>query len=90
MKEYYDKTLIPIFKTIFIGMVFYDIDGEDVEHNLQAGEKRLLDLRHIAAIEESVEFDIECVKGTKNIIFRGELFFIKLSGLGKDGYKLWQ
>ena len=34
-------------------MVFYDIDGEDVEHNLQAGGKRLLDLRHIAAIEES-------------------------------------
>lgn len=53
MKEYYDKTLIPIFKTFFIGMVFYDIDEEVIEHNLQAGEKRLLDLRHIAAIEES-------------------------------------
>ncbi|WP_405296047.1 TIGR00266 family protein [Methanobrevibacter sp.] len=65
------------------GMVFLEIDGEVIEYNLQPGEKLLLDPGHIAAMEESVGFDIERVKGAKNILFGEGLFFSKLTGPGK-------
>ena len=65
------------------GIVFLEIDGEVIEHNLQPGEKLLVDPGHIAAMEESVEFDIERVKGAKNILFGEGLFFARLQGPGK-------
>lgn len=65
------------------GIVFLEIDGEVIEHDLQAGEKLLVDPGHIAAMEESVEFDIERVKGAKNILFGEGLFFARLKGPGK-------
>ena len=66
------------------GMVFLEIDGEVIEHDLQPGEHLLINQGHIAAMEESVDFDIERVKGAKNMIFGGEgLFFTKLTGPGK-------
>ena len=65
------------------GMVFLEIDGEVIERDLQPGEKLLVDPGHVAAMEESVDFDIERVKGTKNILFGEGLFFSKLTGPGR-------
>ena len=65
------------------GMVFLEIDGEVIEKDLAPGEKLLVDPGHIAAMEETVDFDIERVKGAKNILFGEGLFFSKLTGPGK-------
>jgi len=65
------------------GIVFLEIDGEVIEYDLQPGEKLLADPGHIAAMDESVDFDIERVKGVKNMIFGEGLFFARLQGPGK-------
>ena len=66
------------------GMLFLEIDGEVLEYDLQPGEKLVLDQGHLAAMEESVEFDIQRVKGVKNVLFGGEgLFLSTLTGPGK-------
>ncbi len=66
------------------GMLFLEIDGEVIEKDLQPGEKLIVDQGHIAAMEETVDFDIQRVKGAKNILFGGEgLFFATLTGPGK-------
>lgn len=65
------------------GMLFLEIDGEVLEKELQPGEKLLVDPGHIAAMEETVDFDIERVKGAKNILFGEGLFFSRLTGPGK-------
>ena len=65
------------------GIVFLEIDGEVIEHDLQPGEKLLVDPGHIAAMEDGVSFDIERVKGAKNILFGEGLFFAKIEGPGK-------
>ncbi len=65
------------------GVVFLEIDGEVIEKDLKPGEKILLDPGHVAAMEETVDFDIEMVKGAKNILFGEGLFFSKLTGPGK-------
>ena len=65
------------------GILFLEIDGEVIEKDLQPGEKLLVDPGHIAAMEETVDFDIERVKGAKNILFGEGLFFSKLTGPGK-------
>lgn len=65
------------------GIVFLEIDGEIIEKTLAPGEKLLVDLGHVAAMEETVTFDIERVKGAKNIIFGEGLFFSRVTGPGK-------
>ena len=65
------------------GIVFLEIDGEVIERTLEPGEKLLLDPGHIAAMEETVDFDIQRVKGAKNILFGEGLFFTTLTGPGK-------
>ncbi|WP_295722855.1 TIGR00266 family protein [uncultured Methanobrevibacter sp.] len=65
------------------GVVFLEIDGEVIEKDLEEGETILLDPGHIAAMDESVDFDIERVKGAKNILFGEGLFFTKVTGPGK-------
>lgn len=65
------------------GIVFLEIDGDVIEYDLQPGEKLLIDPGHLAAMEETVEFDIERVKGAKNILFSEGLFFSRLTGPGK-------
>ena len=64
-------------------MLFIEIDGEVIEKELHPGERLLLDPGHIAAMEETIDFDIERVKGAKNILFGEGLFFAKLTGPGK-------
>lgn len=66
------------------GMVFLEIDGDVIEKDLQAGEKLLVDSGHIAAMEETVDIDIQRVKGAKNMLFGGEgLFLTTLTGPGR-------
>lgn len=65
------------------GIVFLEIDGEVIVHDLAPGETFLLDPGHIAAMDESVDFDIEMVKGAKNILFGEGLFFARVRGPGR-------
>lgn len=66
------------------GMLFLEIDGDVVEKNLQPGEKLLVDQGHVAAMDETVDFDIQRVKGAKNMLFGGEgLFFATVTGPGR-------
>ena len=65
------------------GIVFLEIDGEVIEKDLQPGEVILTDPGHVAAMDESVDFDIQRVKGVKNMLFGEGLFFTKLTGPGR-------
>jgi uncharacterized protein (TIGR00266 family) len=66
------------------GKAFMAIPGDVIERNLAVGEKLLIDPGHIAMFEPSVNYDINMVKGLKNVIFAGEGFFLAtLTGPGK-------
>lgn len=66
------------------GMVFLEINGGIVEYNLAPGQSMLIDTGYLAAMEETVQMDIEQVKGFGNIIAGGEgLFNTKVTGPGK-------
>lgn len=66
------------------GMVFLEIDGDKVEKNLAPGEVIKVDTGNIVAFEKTVAYEIETVKGLKNIFLGGEgLFLTRLTGPGK-------
>lgn len=66
------------------GMIFLEIDGEVIERTLEPGETIFLDQGHIAAMDESIDFDIQRVKGAKNMLFGGEgIFLAKMTGPGR-------
>jgi uncharacterized protein (TIGR00266 family) len=66
------------------GLAFAEIAGELREYTLQAGQTMLVDPGHIALYEPTVDYDIERVKGVKNILFGGEgLFLATLKGPGR-------
>lgn len=66
------------------GTMFAALDGEIVEYTLQPGQRLLVDTGHVAMFEPTVAYDIQMVKGIKNIIFGGEgLFFVSLTGPGR-------
>lgn len=66
------------------GKAFLAIPGDVIERDLAPGEKLLIDPGHIAMFEPSVNYDINMVKGLKNVIFAGEgLFLATLTGPGK-------
>lgn len=66
------------------GMVFLEIDGNKVEKVLAPGEVIKVDTGNVVAFEKSVSYEIETVKGLKNIFFGGEgLFLTKLTGPGR-------
>lgn len=66
------------------GMVFLEIDGNKVEKNLGPGEVTKVDTGNVVAFEKTVKYEIETVKGLKNIFFGGEgLFLTKLTGPGR-------
>jgi uncharacterized protein (TIGR00266 family) len=65
------------------GIVFLEIDGSLVEKELAPGETLILDTGYLAAMTESVKFEIVSVKGLGNAIFGGEgLFNTKVTGPG--------
>lgn len=66
------------------GLAFAKIAGEVREFSLEPGQMMKVDPGHIALYEPSVDYDIERVKGVKNVLFGGEgLFLATFSGPGK-------
>lgn len=66
------------------GMAFLEIDGNMVEKVLAPGEVLKVDTGNVVAFEKTVNYEIETVKGLKNIFFGGEgLFLTKLTGPGR-------
>lgn len=66
------------------GLAFVELDGSIKEIDLAPGEKISVDTGNVAIYETSVRYDIETVKGFKNILFGGEgLFLTTLQGPGK-------
>jgi uncharacterized protein (TIGR00266 family) len=66
------------------GKGFVNFDGEIVEKVLQPGEVLRVDTGHVAMFEPTVDFDIEIVRGFKNILLGGEgLFLATLRGPGR-------
>jgi uncharacterized protein (TIGR00266 family) len=65
------------------GVVWLDLSGELVERDLAPGERLLVHAGHVGCFEPSVSFDIQMVKGFKNILFGGEgLYLASLTGPG--------
>jgi uncharacterized protein (TIGR00266 family) len=66
------------------GVAFAELDGEIVEYTLEAGQVLKVDTGHVAMFEPTVQFDIEMVRGFRNILFGGEgLFLATLRGPGR-------
>jgi uncharacterized protein (TIGR00266 family) len=65
------------------GTVWLDLSGEVVEKDLAAGEKLLVHAGHVGIQAPTVEFDIQMIRGFKNVVFGGEgLFLATLTGPG--------
>lgn len=66
------------------GMVFLEIDGDKVIRELAPGEVIKVDTGNVVGFEKTVTYEIETVKGLKNIFLGGEgLFLTRLVGPGK-------
>ncbi len=66
------------------GPVFFNAGGTIVERDLAAGEAIRVDTGCIVGFAPTVDYDIQFVKGFKNILFGGEgLFLATLRGPGK-------
>jgi uncharacterized protein (TIGR00266 family) len=66
------------------GLAFVELDGEVVEYTLEANQVLKVDTGHVAMYEPTVGFDIEMVRGFKNVLFGGEgLFLTTLRGPGR-------
>lgn len=66
------------------GMVFLEIDGDKIIKDLAPGEVLKVDTGNVVGFDKSVTYEIETVKGIKNIFLGGEgLFLTKLTGPGK-------
>ena len=66
------------------GKVLAEIDGSVVEVDLAPGEQIKVETGHVALFEGTVTYDVESVKGFKNIFFGGQgLFLTTLTGPGK-------
>lgn len=66
------------------GMVFLEIDGDKVIKDLGPGEVIKVDTGNVVGFDRSVQYEIETVKGIKNMFLGGEgLFLTKLTGPGK-------
>ncbi len=65
------------------GMAFVNFDGEIVKKTLAPGEVLRVDTGHVAMFEPTVDFDIQMLKGFRNILLGGEgLFLATLRGPG--------
>jgi uncharacterized protein (TIGR00266 family) len=66
------------------GMAFIHASGTIIERELRDGEKLKVDTGCLVALEQTVNYDIEMVKGIKSAFFGGEgLFFATVTGPGK-------
>ena len=66
------------------GMAFVHAGGHVVERELTIGEVMLVDTGCLVAFTRDVDYDIEYIKGIRNMIFGGEgFFYARLEGPGK-------
>lgn len=66
------------------GIAFFEFDGHVEEYQLAAGQTLKVDTGNVAMFEASVAYNIEMVKGLKNIFLGGEgLFLTTLTGPGR-------
>ena len=66
------------------GMILLEVDGDPIVKELAAGEVIKVDTGNVCAFDSRVAYEIETVKGVKNIFLGGEgLFLTKLTGPGK-------
>ncbi len=66
------------------GVAFVELDGEIMEYTLEPNQVLKVDTGHVAMFEPTVHFDVEMVRGFKNILFGGEgLFLATLRGPGR-------
>ena len=66
------------------GTVFTEVDGSVIQYDLKPGQQLVIDSGHLAAMEATVGYDIQTVKGAKNVLLGGEgLFNTVLTGPGK-------
>jgi uncharacterized protein (AIM24 family) len=66
------------------GLAFVEFDGEIVEYALSPNQTLRVDHGHVAMFEPTVTFDIEMIKGFRNILLGGEgLFLATLRGPGR-------
>lgn len=66
------------------GIAWVEIAGEVREYMLHPGETMTIDPGHIAMYEPTVDYDINRIKGMRNILFGGEgLFVATLTGPGR-------
>jgi len=66
------------------GMVFFHAGGTLAEKTLAAGESIRVDTGCVAALQPSVDFDIQFIGNVKTALFGGEgLFLARLTGPGK-------
>ncbi|MBQ7972261.1 MAG: TIGR00266 family protein [Lachnospiraceae bacterium] len=66
------------------GYVFLEVDGSTIEYELQAGQSMIVDTGSLAAMDASVNLDVQMVKGLGNMLGGGEgLFNTVLTGPGR-------
>jgi len=66
------------------GLVFVHAGGAVIHRDLQAGEMLRLDTGCLVAFEQTIDYDIQLVKGIKTAIFGREgLFYAALTGPGR-------
>ncbi|MBQ1492019.1 MAG: AIM24 family protein, partial [Blautia sp.] len=66
------------------GTVFLEIDGSTVEYELASGQQMIIDTGYLAMMDDTVQLDIQTVKGVKNVLLGGEgLFNTVVTGPGR-------
>lgn len=66
------------------GLACMELSGEIVEYNLEAGQMLKVDPGHVAMMDPTVTFDIQMVKGIRNMFMSGEgLFLATVAGPGR-------
>ncbi|MBR0137670.1 MAG: TIGR00266 family protein [Erysipelotrichaceae bacterium] len=66
------------------GKILVEIDGSVEEKYLEAGETLKVESGHVALFDSTVSYDVQSVKGFKNIFFSGQgLFVTTLTGPGR-------
>ncbi len=66
------------------GIAFIEIDGSTMEYNLAPGQQLVIDTGYLAMMDDSVQLDVQAVRGVKNVLFGGEsLFNTVVTGPGR-------
>ena len=66
------------------GPAWIELDGEVVDYDLAPGQEIMVHPGHVGMFEAGMAFELERIKGIKNILFGADaLFLAKLTGPGK-------